>query len=152
MIWGAVMRWLGSGVSMRLIRSRQTSLARRGGWYWPATMRGKSCCSRTRLFARSSPRLANGSTAACMQTHPSQASFQIRQNIAFLSGNLPQRRACQDRHKTWSKSLADCSTNDSTYITRTDTQRPKGRGSQPSVCCVSREGGNKNTTPNPALQ
>ena len=36
-------------------------------WYWPATMRGKSCCSRTRLLLRSSPRLANGSTAAHRQ-------------------------------------------------------------------------------------
>ena len=40
-------------------------MARLSAWYWPATVRGNSCCGRFRLLLRSSPRFAKGSMAAC---------------------------------------------------------------------------------------
>ena len=83
---------MGSGVSSRLSRCLQASLALRGTWYWPATMRGKSCCRRFRLLLRSSPRFANGSTAACR--HHSHSVRRLLQALKQVVGGItgaPQR-------------------------------------------------------------
>ena len=45
-------------------RCRHDGLAS-GGSYSAARMRGKICCSRTMLLARSSPRRQNGNAPAC---------------------------------------------------------------------------------------
>ena len=88
----------------------------------------------------------------CMHVHTSNSGTMPNQAQKYPIRQTATNTSLPRQAQNLGKSLTDCSTTDSTHITCTDTQRPMSLGSQAGQWCVSREGGNKNTTPNPALQ